>query len=169
MSSNSVGACSRYYAAWVTASGTDKQHPHSQLAPLLALTSAQARTLAAPSPFCYLLPPHISPTSPCADAVFPGGRRMAVTGTLLAQSWARPGWQHNQDRKRPKGVAGAAVCPEHTRLKKAPTTSWHGSRSLRSLGWQRGGGRRVVLARTKGETTKATLTNDGGGFSARVS
>ena len=35
----------------------------------------------------------------------------------------RAGWQHNQDRKRPEGVAGAAVCPEHTRLKKAPTTT----------------------------------------------
>ena len=31
-----------------------KQHPHSQPAPLLALTSAQARILAASSPFRYL-------------------------------------------------------------------------------------------------------------------
>ena len=61
-----------------------------------------------------------SPTSPCADAVLPGGRRMAVTGTLLAHSWAR---------LVSKCVAGAAVCPEHTRLKKAPTTSQCHSRS----------------------------------------
>jgi len=42
---------------------------------------------------------------------------MAVTGTLLAQLGTTgffPGWQHNQDRKRPKGVAGAAVCPKPT-------------------------------------------------------
>ena len=27
--------------------------------------------------------------------------------------------QHNQDRKRPKSVAGAAVCPEHTRIEES--------------------------------------------------
>ena len=47
-------------------------------------------------------------------------------GVFLGQwPWHRPGWQHNQDRKRPKGVAGAAVCPEHTHLNNAPTAS-HG-------------------------------------------
>ena len=56
------------------------------------------------------------------NAVVPGGRRMAVTGTLLAQLGTTgffPGWQHNQDRKRPKGVVGAAVCPEHTRIEES--------------------------------------------------
>ena len=46
-----------------------------------------------------------------------------MTGTLLAQlrtTGCSPGWQHNQDRKRPKGVAGAAVCPpEHTRIEES--------------------------------------------------
>ena len=32
-------------------------------------------------------------------------------------------WQHNQDRKRPKGVAGAAVCPTRG-LKKANSVQW---------------------------------------------
>jgi len=46
----------------------------------------------------------------------------AVTSTLLAQlrtTGFSPGWQHNQDRKRPKGVAGTAVCPEHTRFEES--------------------------------------------------
>ena len=51
-----------------------------------------------------------------------GGVANAVTSTLLAQlrtTGFSPGWQHNQDRKRPKGVAGAAVCPEHTRFEES--------------------------------------------------
>ena len=59
------------------------------------------------------------PGAPRMIAAGPGGGwQKAVTSTLLAQLRTTgffPGWQHNQDRKRPKGVAGAAVCPRaHT-------------------------------------------------------
>ena len=57
------------------------------------------------------------------DSCWPWGEvAKAVTSMLLAQlgnTGFSPGWQHNQDRKRPKGVAGAAVCPEHTRFEES--------------------------------------------------
>ena len=77
-------------------------------------------------PISFRTPSWATWSASLENDVLPGGRRMAVTGRLLAHSWARlgfSGWQHNQDRKHPKGVAGAAVCPEHTRLKKAPKTT----------------------------------------------
>ena len=54
-------------------------------------------------------------------AVLLGRSRMAMTsGTLLGMTGFCTGWQNNQDHKRPKGVAGAAVCLERSRLKNAP-------------------------------------------------
>ena len=54
------------------------------------------------------------------DSCWPWGEvAKAVTSTLLAQlctTGFSPGWQRIQDRKRPKGVAGAAVCLERTWL-----------------------------------------------------
>ena len=51
-----------------------------------------------------------------------GGRSIFRCCCLPARGRSRS-MLPTQDRKRPKGEAGAAVCPEHTRLKKASTTT----------------------------------------------
>ena len=70
-----------------------------------------------------IYPQHPLALTPCSR-----GRRKGcdwhASGTQLGTTGFFPGWQHNQDRKRPKDAAGAAVCPEHTLEESSNNQYW---------------------------------------------